>query len=478
MPVLALCLFYTLYSAGTLIPIPSPVFCGANITIAVSVVGVPDLENERVVTYRRVSDESQMAGTSLSHQKESLNKTINRMGGDIVNDMEKAESGTTTDRESLNTILEQAENDEFDVLAVTEVDRLTRAKIFESFQLFKDLSDRDVTLFVRSIGVIDWDNLMSVRLVINGAIFARRWYERIHDGATSGREEKLKNNKWPFGDLPFGYTKDEDDNISVVKEDIWFIHKAFKLYLASENRAKARGCLNKKLQIAGKETISDSQMKSLLESGLCIGELRHKGMTVNQQPGLQVVPVSMFDQAQKILRKRNNHSDAQAYPEYIDRALGRYGLDYMCVILDSLAHQCRDCGSTDLKEHGSAEVFGETVKNYQCQECGYQGTLLNETEMQELHQTCPLRCPFCPQTNDFDCEKTAGFEEYLYTCQSCGHSFKSEFVPNKIKRALNNPDVAFDMDDSNDSEISLNDAHSPPSDSGETDERQLTLDEL
>ena len=471
---LAVVLIYILYRGGSLVPISSPVFTGANISIAATVVGAP-LKNKRVVTYRRVSDESQKSGTSLPHQKETLNDAVERMGGTIVDDVKETKSGATTDRKGLNTILEQAENDEFDVLAVTEVDRLTRAEIFESFQLFKDLSDQDVTLFVRVLGIVDWDDLMDIRQVVNEAVFARRWYERIQNGAASGCIEKLKDNKWPFGDLPFGYTEGDDDRVTVNKDDIWFIRRAFKLYLAYGNRAKARDCLNKKLQIAGREELSDRQMKSLLESGLCIGELRYKGVTVNEQPGLQVVPVSMFDQAQEILQERNNHSNAQEYPEYIDRALGRYGLNYMCTILDSLARQCRECGSTDLKEHGSAETFGETCRNYQCQDCGYQDTLLNEAEMQELHQTCPLRCPYCPQTNDFDCEETPGFGEYLYTCQSCGHSFKSEFVPNKIKRALNNPDVAFDMSDSDDFEASPNDPNTSLSDSKETDYKQLSL---
>ena len=136
------------------------------------------------------------------------------MSGEIVEDIPNIESGATVDRKSLDEVLELAERDEFDVLAVTEIDRLTRAEIFESSQFFEQLRDQDITLYARSLGVIDWDDLLAMRNLFDEAVFARRWYERIQGGAESGCVNNLKEGKWPFGDTPFGYEKDEDNRIS------------------------------------------------------------------------------------------------------------------------------------------------------------------------------------------------------------------------------------------------------------------------
>jgi len=435
---------------------------------------IDDFDDPRVLIYRRVSTESQKSGTSLPYQREALEREVERMSGEIVEDIPNIESGATVDRKSLDEVLELAERDEFDVLAVTEIDRLTRAEIFESSQFFEQLRDQDITLYARSLGVIDWDDLLAMRNLFDEAVFARRWYERIQGGAESGCVNNLKEGKWPFGDTPFGYEKDEDNRISRSEANRELAYKAFELYVKHENRAEVLACLNTRRRSAGETELSDSQLRTLLESGLCVGKLQYDGCTVKERPALRVVDEAKFERTQELLQERNNQAELQTYPQYVDRALGRYGLEYLQSHIEMLSHQCEKCGG-EFKEHGSTERHGETLKNYQCQDCGYQRPLIKEGELQEIHQSLPLRCPYCPQSGDFECEEASGFDEYRYICQTCGQSFKSNFAPNKFERAINHPDLAFDIDESYEEKQETHDTTEATPDPEPMDDEQATL---
>ena len=100
---------------------------------------------------------------------------------------------------------------------------------------------------------------------------------------------------------------------------------------------------------------------------------------------------------------------------------------------------------------------------------------MKESELQEIHQSLPLRCPYCPQSGDFECEEASGFDEYRYICQTCGQSFKSNFAPNKFERAINHPDLAFDIDESYEEKQETRDTTEATPDPEPMDDEQATL---
>jgi DNA invertase Pin-like site-specific DNA recombinase/DNA-directed RNA polymerase subunit RPC12/RpoP len=451
-PVLLIPLLWASYSLtiSDVISIP-PSFIPVLFFPVAGVFSISDLDDRRVLIYRRVSSESQRDGASLSDQKRLLNNQIKQMDGQIVGDIAKIESAASTKRESLEKVFELAKSDEFNVLAVKAVHRLTRANAFESARLFERLREKDITLYTHRKGVIDWDDVTDRHGLIRDALFSRRWYEQIQTGAESGCTEKLKQGKWPSGGTPYGYEKDDDGHPRMKPESQEIIHRAFELYMKHENRSKARKCLNERLRAVGEETMSDSQLKTLLQSKFCIGWLEYDGDLVNERPELRAVDNDIFIRAQDILDQRSNQGEARTFPPYVDRALARYGLDHLHSIIGSLAYQCNKCGG-DYKKHGSDVHLGTPCKTYECQDCGHQSPLLTESEMKELHQVLPLRCPYCPQTEDFECEELPGFNEYRYICQTCGHGFKSSFEPDKLKRGIDHSELAFDVNDASDSD--------------------------
>lgn len=462
--VLPIAFLYYLYNPTLLDHVFTPLSIIASLSFpAVGTLSTSDFEEPQVLTYRRVSTRSQV-GTSLPHQKEILERAVERMDGILVKDIKEQETGTDLDREGINQIKELAKEDKFDVLAVTEIDRLTRAEFFESVHLFEYLCDQNITLYSSSLGVVDWDDQLCLRTLTSEAIFARRWIERIHDGAESSYSEALSQGKWPYTNLPFGFEKDKENVLSVNEEKREIIEKTFELYLQFENRSKTVDHLNELLaseneeaeeenREAGKETgeLSDSQVKTLLTSRLCIGQLcigdpEEDGYIVAEKSDLQVVDKGTFRQAQDLLQERSNQGKTQKFPTYLNKALARFGLNYLVSNIGSIFCQCRKCGG-DVEKHGSGEMNGDLLSSYECQDCGYQSTLFQENDFREIHQTLPLRCPYCPQTDDFECKEVPGFGEYRYICQGCGHSFKSRFDPekSKIRRALDYPDLALNI---------------------------------
>ena len=290
-----------------------------------------DFEEPRVLTYRRVSTNSQLS-TGLPHQKEILERAVEGMDGALVKDIKEQYTGTELDREGINQIKELAGEDAFDVLAATEIDRLTRAEVFESVRLFEELSDQNITLYASSIWVVDWDDLLDLRTVISEAIFARRWIERIHGGAESAYAEALSEGKWPYTNLPFGYEKDEENFLSVSEEKREIIEKAFKPYLQFENRSKTADRLNELLESEGEEAeeevdeLSDSQVKTLLTSRLCIGQLclgdpEGDGYIVAEEPKLQVVDKKTFYNVQDLLQERSNRGETRNSAELATSAV-------------------------------------------------------------------------------------------------------------------------------------------------------------
>jgi transposase-like protein len=71
---------------------------------------------------------------------------------------------------------------------------------------------------------------------------------------------------------------------------------------------------------------------------------------------------------------------------------------------------------------------------------------VNEDELKNLHQTLPLRCPYCTATEEFEATelREAGTKfDYQYTCDLCEYSFGSNMQPDRIRRMLSHPALKF-----------------------------------
>ncbi|MFB6188219.1 MAG: recombinase family protein [Halobacteriaceae archaeon] len=195
------------------------------------------------------------------------------------------------------------------------------------------------------------------------------------------------------------------------------------------------------------ENISKKQIDNILQNPILVGDLTLEGEVVSHEEDLKVISHEKFKEIQDIREQRSSSpSDTRDIPEPVDRAANRFGVEYIVDIIESIDIQCRKCGS-DLKKKGTTERRGTTVRKYVCtnDDCGYEGPLLKNPEFDDLHQTLPLRCPYCPGTDVFEVvQRSAGFWEYKYICNNCGESFASNASPDKIRRGMEHPGIRFE----------------------------------
>ncbi|WP_157231307.1 recombinase family protein [Halostagnicola larsenii] len=398
------------------------------------------VDGDRWALLSRVSTGPQMAGQSTERQLDNLEKEVNSVDGDVRKEVEVAESAATVKRESLEEIAVLAEEDEIDVVGVSKLDRLTRADPWESFEYLKRLKEADVILYAGTHGYFDWDDLYDFQMLVRQVVFSREWYQRIRDNARDGQIGKLEQGKWPFGQPPFGYYKDEDDYVLLTEQGEAIIPEIFELYRQEQNRAEVKRTINDRYN----RTVSDSQLKTLLRSRLCLGQLTLEGEVIKENPQLAVIDLEVFNAVQEILDRRSSvPTGTRAVPRPVERAAEQYGEEYVLTLIDSIDTQCRKCGG-DLQHNGDIERWGTKLKNYVCQDCDHQGPLLTQEEFNALHDTLPLRCPSCPETEHFEIDQNKdGDWDYSYTCLRCDNVFGTDLLPDKYQRGFERPDLKF-----------------------------------
>jgi DNA invertase Pin-like site-specific DNA recombinase len=402
-----------------------------------------ELKGHRWVLLSRVSTGKQLDGMSSEAQLGNLEQEADQTDGEVIQAFEGAESAATVARETLEEIATLAECDQFDILGVWKLDRLTRADPWDSIAYLRRLKDANIILYAGTHGYFDWKELYDFQMVIRQVVFAREWYERIRQNAREGVFRHLQNGKWPYGQPGFGFTTDKQRNVQVTSLGEEVIPTAFEIYLETENRAETRRRINDAFDFTGDEALTDETMKTLLENRLCIGQLAHKGEVINEIPELAVVDKEVFVQTQDILKQRRVTSRGISHvPEWLDRAAERFGPDFTISQIEGFSLQCPKC-SSDLRHYGSTKIKSDKqVRTYECKgdDCKFVGPLISEDAIDKFHQALPLRCPFCPATEIFKVEEMdVGLYDYRYTCRACDLAFGANATPDRLKRGLQCP---------------------------------------
>lgn len=473
MAILSITLLFTIYRIAFVSHSPSnPFFIYLTLTLsALGTIRARDFNDPPSIRIMaRSSTDHNDHSASLDDQVDTTKSALEAQGARVEDVVRRVESGNTMDRESLSDFLDDVKTDDtLDGLGLMEVDRLTRADPFETIRFYSEMKERDALLFVSSLGFIDWGDLNDINQLLNQTVFARRWYLRIKQGSAGSIISDINDGKYP-GKTPVGFETDEDHNIWVKEDEREFIYRTFKTYLREENRAETRRQMNDWRRKCKKEELSQSQYKTLLTSPMVKGHLTYKDQVINAEPELQVVDEDTFRRAQEIRRARKpSQTSNQDFPDFVARAGKRYGIEYIISILESFNPQCRKCGG-ELIPNGNTGVLDVHLQSYVCVDCGHQGPLIDETEIQELHQTAPLRCPLCPATERFEVEEIPGLGEYRYTCRRCSNSFKHDSPPNKTKRAIDYPETKFEMNRSYDERENSNSSVTSGSTTGDDDD--------
>jgi DNA invertase Pin-like site-specific DNA recombinase/predicted RNA-binding Zn-ribbon protein involved in translation (DUF1610 family) len=405
------------------------------------------MKNKRWVLLARVSSQGQIDNTSIDKQTRDLRRSLEKSNGEAVSEIERAESGAQMDRDSLNKILDMSKDDEFDVLGVWKLDRLTRSDPWECINYLRKLREHDITLYSDNHGYFDWDDRHDFQTIVREVLFSRESYARIHENSQDGQIDLLKEGKFPFGDPHFGYTTEDDDTLRLTDVGAEIIPDVFNYYIKTENKLGTKKWINSNYASDDDEIISYSQTERLLTSRLCLGQLTRKDVIVARRNELQCVSNKKFNKVQTILNGSDNTEEAEGVPKPIERATQRFGPEFISSLFDKLNKVCPECDGDLAQTSQTKTVRDRVLIKYRCEHCDFVGPLFNQTEIDQLDSTLPLACPFCTSVGNMSGEKTsASALEHLYTCNYCNNKFAVDVPLNKYKRAFENPDVAYRWD--------------------------------
>ena len=175
----------------------------------------------------RVSSESQTNNTSFENQKESIEKYCDYHELKLVDILEETYTGTTNNRDTLNTLKQLVLDEECNSVIVYKLDRLMRnfsqGVVFIKFLLDNDVKIISVTEDVNS-------STTSGRFFINMLLsLSELERDTIVDRLKSGKRKNFLNQKRSCGRISFGYKK-VDDTLVVDENESKIVRYIFKKY--------------------------------------------------------------------------------------------------------------------------------------------------------------------------------------------------------------------------------------------------------
>jgi len=413
--------------------------------ITVGLIATEEFEGDRFVISDRVSTSGQLENADFDDRLQPIRTVVNNdCNGTVVREFTGSESAATMDREDLDTILEMAESDDFDVLAVRNLDRLSRANPWDTIDYLIDLRETGITLYEHPKRFFAWDDPDDFHLLAQKLLFSRQWYQRLEEGRIEGVTRDLKNGQLPYS-AHFGYTLDENRNITLDHSKAPILYKIFELYERIGTVPGTYRAITDRLDGEIEKEISKSKIETVLSSKICIGKLEYEGVVRKEIPDLAAVPEDLFERVQ-LIQEGTSRDTPDKIPEQITEFTRKFGIEYVQSLLEQISFRCcKKCGGK-LDPYSKTEILGIPVEKVQCEDCGYDGPLISSRDLREIHQTAPLRCPFCYHSEEFDVEESDhGLEMYRYNCRNCSHQFHTTVKPNKYRRYQKYPNMGVDI---------------------------------
>jgi site-specific DNA recombinase len=417
--------------------------------LVVGLISADEFKRDRFVIVDRVSTEDQQKNTDFDERLESLRSYIKETcEGEIIKEFTGSESAATMNREQLDEILLMAKSDEFDVLAVRHLDRLTRAEPWETVSYLLDVRRTGITLYEHPRQFYSWDDPQDFRLLTQKILFSHKWYLRTQEGRQRGVHRELRNGRLPYP-APFGYELDDDRNIQLDHSKGPILYRIFEIYLQEEDTSDIPEIINTRFGEQLEKDLTENRIKTVLNSRLCIGELEYEGSVWHEIPRLAAVTEKQFEKVQEMLES-DSSDQPNKIPEQIVEATTKLGIEYIQSILEQISfRRCKECNG-ELECYSETDVFGIPVEKVECEDCGYDGPLISAKDFRQIHQTAPLSCPFCYRTEEFIIEESEYASElYRYACKNCSIEFHTEVGPNKYLRYQNHPNIGIEIDDEN-----------------------------
>jgi hypothetical protein len=411
------------------------------------------------VIVKRVSSPDQGDGPSLDEQGKQTKELVMHFDGEIVAELEFEESATTLEKEHFNKILELAKEDEFDVLAVAQLNRLTRADPWEAIDFMRTLYRNDVYLCTAENGPYEWDDVDDFDEITTEIVLARKHVLDIKEGQKRNWRPEFQQKRWPQGTQPPTLMKlvdtDEDyDELRLKRGAKKVATRLYDKYIETENMSEAQEHIEQMLPIGEVESLSYSQVVDLFGDRQLTGRFPKSGEVLAEHEDLRVVSDEKYEKVVEL--REENRAPEQENPLESTDALSahaqRFGpLHTLLNVLTRFRPICENCGSImEWDGNNTGQSMGITVPKFECTGCDQNRTIPSKEAMTKMTDVLPLRCPHCPGTETFTVEeiKSVGAVfDYQYTCDVCGRSWGSDMGSNKIRRVFDHPKLKFSIDD-------------------------------
>lgn len=432
---------------------------------------IDNLPSHKYIVVLRRSGEND-SGASLESQANEVKPIQERLesefDGDEIKTFRDTESGADVTRETLDEILKMAKRDEFDVLVLMAIHRLTRDDPLLSACYLQDLREEGVHIYSARNGYYNWDKTEDQRDLLRKIADARVWLDTLNAGAARGMRTYLKKGRYAYGDTPYGTenvpTEDGDEKIVIKDGYKWALRKIHELYLEEKNMRKVTDRLSALIEDLAKyagdddsipEAPSYSQLRTALGHKIFTGKLEvsRTGEVVKEKEDLRIIDESEREEILEIRNGRapNTGDDAPPVPDFAFECAARYGPGFVAEQFDGLAWICPECNSLDINVRSAfAEYYQIKLPRIHCSDCGYDGPAIKKKELDQIDTSLPLTCPACQQVGDFETESVEihGEERYEYTCEHDGVSMILDMEPNTVRRAINHPMISLNLRDS------------------------------
>jgi|TARA_Y100000310_G_scaffold98292_1_gene96120 site-specific DNA recombinase len=185
----------------------------------------------------RVSSVSQTENTSLKNQRNKIEQYCQLNEIELIDIIEEVYTGTTSDRDSLNTLKQLVENGQCDTVVVFKIDRLMRS-FTEGVVFLKYLLDNEVNIM--SVSEEIRTDTVSGRFLLN-ILLSMSEMERdtIVQRMNVGKIEKFNEKKKVSGRICYGYKK-HNDEIVIDDEESKIVKYIFSKYNSLTKRGLSK----------------------------------------------------------------------------------------------------------------------------------------------------------------------------------------------------------------------------------------------
>ena len=259
---------------------------------------------------RRSTDESHQPYT-LRAQTDSIANYVKSQGPEwqIVSMHEDSASGKSMKREGLETLLSRARDNEFDIVVVYKIDRISR-RLRDFVEIIHLLNEAGVSF--RSVTEpIDTASPMGRAFMNILAVFAEFESDLIVERTVAGMNKKAELGEWCGGTVPYGYSNMKKEKTLIANEkEAAIVERIYQLYV--KRRMGARS-IAKKLNTEGHRTKNSRNWSvdaiiRILRSPLYTGNIIRNGKVYPGKHSYIVTP-QIWENTQQILNeRRDSHS--------------------------------------------------------------------------------------------------------------------------------------------------------------------------